>query len=145
MYLQCTQSPKIIDVCLRIPHSRSNPEVDTKDAHIFTPRCVSQALGNHEFDNAIPGLVPFMRNVSFPLVSANIDATAEPEVAALLAPSAVLTVGGEKIGVIGYTTKNTPILSYPGKLGKIWGTLDQKVLPTLNCMYEHHELRKGAQ
>ena len=55
-----------------------------------------------------------MKNVTFPVLSANIDASLEPEMAPLLAPSTVLDVGGEKIGVIGYTTKDTPVLSYPG-------------------------------
>ncbi len=77
---------------------------------------IFQALGNHEFDNKIPGLIPFMKNVTFPTLSANIDATLEPEVNALLAPSTVLQVGGQKVGVIGYTTKETPRLSYPGEL-----------------------------
>ncbi|KAJ8315770.1 hypothetical protein KUTeg_007920, partial [Tegillarca granosa] len=35
------------------------------------------ALGNHEFDRNIDGLIPFLRNASFPVVSSNIDASKE--------------------------------------------------------------------
>ena len=81
-----------------------------------------QALGNHEFDNYVSGIIPFMENVTFPVLSANINASLEPEMEALLAPSTVLDVGGDKVGVIGYTTKSTPVLSYTGMLTgrKIW-------------------------
>ena len=75
-----------------------------------------QALGNHEFDNYVSGVIPFMKNVTFPVLSANINASQEPEMEPLLAPSTVLDVGGEKVGVIGYTTKSTPVLSYTGIL-----------------------------
>ena len=75
---------------------------------------VLQALGNHEFDNHVAGIIPFIRNVTFPVISANINASQEPKMEPLLAPSTVLDVGGEKVGIIGYTTKSTPVLSYTG-------------------------------
>ena len=31
------------------------------------------AIGNHDFDDSIEGLVPFSQNVPFPLLAANID------------------------------------------------------------------------
>lgn len=36
-----------------------------------------QALGNHEFDDHVGGLVPFLKNVSFPVVAANIGLSKE--------------------------------------------------------------------
>ncbi|XP_071112388.1 snake venom 5'-nucleotidase-like [Haliotis cracherodii] len=72
------------------------------------------ALGNHEFDLGIEGLIPFLNDVNFTVASANIDATGEPLVEDKLIKHTVLTVGGERIGVIGYTTTETPLISSPG-------------------------------
>nr|XP_002736173.1 PREDICTED: 5'-nucleotidase-like [Saccoglossus kowalevskii] len=75
------------------------------------------ALGNHEFDSGISGLVPFLENVTFPVISVNIDATHEPQLDMLYRPSAVLDLdGGDKIGFIGYTTQDTPISTSTGDL-----------------------------
>lgn len=40
--------------------------------------CCSQTLGNHEFDNNVAGIVPFLKNVKSPVVVANIDSSEEP-------------------------------------------------------------------
>ncbi|RME74026.1 MAG: LysM peptidoglycan-binding domain-containing protein [Chloroflexi bacterium] len=74
----------------------------------------AMTIGNHEFDDGPGTLGSFIRGVNFPVVSANIDASAEPELAGLIKPYVVLEVGGEKIGVVGYTTEDTAILSSPG-------------------------------
>ncbi|NJN99154.1 MAG: LysM peptidoglycan-binding domain-containing protein [Anaerolineales bacterium] len=74
----------------------------------------AMAIGNHEFDNGPGTLGSFLRSVKFPVVSANIDASAEPELAGLIKPYTILEVGGEKIGVVGATTIETDILSSPG-------------------------------
>ncbi|OWF46864.1 5'-nucleotidase [Mizuhopecten yessoensis] len=74
------------------------------------------ALGNHEFDRGIAGLVPFLDNVTFPVISCNIDDAMEPTIQGLIAKSTVLSVGGKQIGVIGYTTKDTTSISNPGSL-----------------------------
>ncbi|XP_023933132.1 5'-nucleotidase [Lingula anatina] len=73
-------------------------------------------LGNHEFDNGLDGLAQFLENVTFPVVSSNINAANVPEMRGLFNKSTVLTVAGEKIGVIGYTTTDTPTISSPGAL-----------------------------
>lgn len=71
-----------------------------------------QSLGNHEFDDGVDGLVPFIQNASFPIVTSNLDLSKEPKLAATnLLNSTVLTVGGTKIGVIGYLTTDTKIIS----------------------------------
>ncbi|XP_072907788.1 5'-nucleotidase-like isoform X1 [Hemitrygon akajei] len=75
------------------------------------------ALGNHEFDNGPNGLLePFLKNVSFPVLSANLkeDKDQVPSLRGYYKPSTVMTVSGEKIGVVGYTSKYTPTLSSPG-------------------------------
>jgi 5'-nucleotidase len=74
----------------------------------------AMAVGNHEFDDGPGTLGSFINGAQFPVLSANIDASAEPELAGKIQPSTVIEVGGEKIGLVGYTTEDTPILSSPG-------------------------------
>ncbi|KAM5164777.1 5'-nucleotidase [Mantella aurantiaca] len=75
------------------------------------------ALGNHEFDNGLSGLVnPFFTNVKFPIISANIKADSQiaSNISGYYQPYKILTVGGEQIAIVGYTSKETPVLSDPG-------------------------------
>ncbi|XP_007507929.2 5'-nucleotidase [Monodelphis domestica] len=78
----------------------------------------AMALGNHEFDNGVEGLLgPLLKKVKFPVLSANIKAI-EPlasQISGYYHPYKILTVGEEKVGIIGYTSKETPVLSKPGK------------------------------
>jgi len=74
----------------------------------------AMAVGNHEFDDGPGVLGSFIRGVDLPVLSANINASQEPELAGLIKPYVVLEVGGEKIGLIGCTTEDTAILSSPG-------------------------------
>ncbi|XP_033739374.1 snake venom 5'-nucleotidase-like [Pecten maximus] len=76
----------------------------------------AMTLGNHEFDRGVTGLLPFLNNVTFPVLSSNIDDTLEPSIQGKFASTTVLSIGGEQIGVIGYTTKDTAIISNPGSL-----------------------------
>ena len=80
---------------------------------------MSQSLGNHEFDNGVAGLVPFLNEVSFPVVTANLDLSLEPTLRATkrLTNSTVLLVNGHKIGVAGYLTPDTKSLSNTGQVG----------------------------
>lgn len=72
-------------------------------------------LGNHEFDNGVPELVEFLKNSqNFKLVVANINTDKEPTLKPYISTSTVITKQGEKIGVIGLITEETPILSSPG-------------------------------
>ncbi|XP_038178343.1 5'-nucleotidase isoform X2 [Arvicola amphibius] len=77
----------------------------------------SRALGNHEFDNGVEGLIdPLLKRAKFPILSANIKAkgSLEPQIAGLYLPYRILPVGGENVGIVGYTSKETPFLSNPG-------------------------------
>ncbi|XP_068608204.1 snake venom 5'-nucleotidase-like [Brachionichthys hirsutus] len=77
----------------------------------------AMTLGNHEFDNGVEGLIhPFLQNVNFPVVSANIkpDQTLDAKLSGLYKPYTILNVGTEKVAVVGYTTAETPYLSMPG-------------------------------
>lgn len=58
------------------------------------------------------GLIPFIQNASFPIVTSNLDLSKQPNLAATkLQNSTILTVNGTKIGVIGYLTPDTKIIS----------------------------------
>ncbi|XP_040284657.1 5'-nucleotidase [Bufo bufo] len=77
----------------------------------------AMALGNHEFDNGVSGLLsPFLMDVNFPVLSANIksDNHLASNITGYFLPFKILDVGGEKIAIVGYTSKETPVLSDPG-------------------------------
>jgi 5'-nucleotidase/UDP-sugar diphosphatase len=74
----------------------------------------AMTIGNHEFDDGPGVLASFIRGADFPVVSANVDVSSDPELAGLVEPYTVLNVGGEQIGIVGYTTEDTAILSSPG-------------------------------
>lgn len=68
----------------------------------------AMTFGNHEFDRG-PGAIPaFLQRAKFPLVSANIDFSAEPAIAPLVKTEIVREIGGERVGIIGLTTETTP-------------------------------------
>lgn len=99
----------------------------------------ASALGNHEFDlgtstiatiiapetDRVTGQVLYP-GASFPYLSTNLNFTNDPNLASLVVPagqepqpgrisqSTVLTVDGERIGVIGATTPTLPTISSPG-------------------------------
>jgi len=74
----------------------------------------AMTIGNHEFDDGPGVLGSFVQGADFPVVSANVDVSNEPALAGLVEPYTVLEVGGEQVGVVGYTTEDTGILSSPG-------------------------------
>ncbi|KAM7345637.1 protein 5NUC-like isoform 1-T3 [Cochliomyia hominivorax] len=76
------------------------------------------SLGNHEFDENVKGLVPFLNAVNFPVLATNIDASKEPELASAknFYNSTILDVRGVKVGVIGYLTPETKYLTVPNQV-----------------------------
>lgn len=79
---------------------------------------VLQALGNHEFDNGVEGLIsPFLQNVECSVVSANMraDQSLAANISGFYDSYKILSVGSEKVAVVGYTTAETPVLSMSGK------------------------------
>ncbi|PRX92353.1 bifunctional metallophosphatase/5'-nucleotidase [Allonocardiopsis opalescens] len=78
------------------------------------------AIGNHEFDFGPDTLADFITGMSprTPYLSANLDVTAEPALAALadqgrIAAATVVRENGEDIGIIGATTPDLAALSSP--------------------------------
>lgn len=68
-----------------------------------------QTLGNHEFDQKISGVVPFIKALNAPTVVANIIDTDEPEIQGTYQKSTIIERGGKNIGIIGVIAKNTNV------------------------------------
>ncbi|XP_046409396.1 protein 5NUC-like isoform X2 [Neodiprion fabricii] len=72
----------------------------------------AMSLGNHEFDQGVTGLIPFIENATFPVLAANLNLTNEPELGATkLAKSTVIDINGTQVGIIGYLTPETKLLA----------------------------------
>ncbi|CAH1954434.1 unnamed protein product, partial [Acanthoscelides obtectus] len=76
----------------------------------------ASVLGNHEFDDGIDGVVPYIKSLKHPVVVSNIDDSLEPKIQGTYGKSIVLERNGKKIGIIGVTVSNCPELSHTGKL-----------------------------
>ncbi|KAF7284751.1 hypothetical protein GWI33_021620 [Rhynchophorus ferrugineus] len=73
-------------------------------------------LGNHEFDDGIPGVVPFIKSLKAPVICANIDDSDEPDIQNIYTKSVVVERDGKKIGIIGVLYAKTYEISSTGKL-----------------------------
>ena len=62
------------------------------------------------------GLVPFLDNLTVPVLDANIDVSGEPRLQGKLQRSLVIERGGEKIGILGIITPRTSFISSPGNV-----------------------------
>ncbi|MBZ9660186.1 5'-nucleotidase C-terminal domain-containing protein [Mesorhizobium sp. ESP-6-4] len=71
-------------------------------------------LGNHEFDDGETALVPYLDKAKFPIVSANVVPNDKSGAKDKIKPSIVVEVGGQKIGIVGAVTNDTPELASPG-------------------------------
>lgn len=73
------------------------------------------SLGNHEFDDGVAGLAPFIRDAEFPVLAANLNISKEPSLQPKLRPVEVMQAvlpNDHKIGVIGYLTPETANISF---------------------------------
>uniref|UniRef100_A0A1I8M8V3 5'-nucleotidase n=1 Tax=Musca domestica TaxID=7370 RepID=A0A1I8M8V3_MUSDO len=86
---------------------RFKDEIATAFLNKLLPDAAS--LGNHEFDSGVPGLLPFLDKVDFPIVAANLDLSSTPKLrhSKHLQNSTVLDINGTKVGVVGYITPDT--------------------------------------
>lgn len=79
----------------------------------------AMALGNHEFDLTPVALLGSLQNVfpvpanAFPLLGANVNASAVPDLDAYISDYTTKMVGAIKIGIFGLITPSTNILSQP--------------------------------
>lgn len=80
----------------------------------------AMVVGNHEFDLGPQVLADFINNTTygdFPIVSANLDVSQEPALTEDdIKPYIIVEEGGQKIGIIGITTEETPGISTTGNV-----------------------------
>ncbi|MFO7525428.1 MAG: 5'-nucleotidase C-terminal domain-containing protein, partial [Ignavibacteriaceae bacterium] len=80
----------------------------------------AMAIGNHEFDLTPAVLLGSLQNVfplpsdAFPLLGANVNASAIPELDAYISDYTTKMIGTVKVGIFGLLTPATNILSQPG-------------------------------
>ncbi len=74
----------------------------------------AMAVGNHEFDDGPEGLAAFLDQVSFPVLSANIDVSQNNMLAGKVEKSTVLTRGDHRIGIVSVLAEDTVETSSPG-------------------------------
>ena len=72
------------------------------------------ATGNHEFDDGPSEFATFIETATFPIIGGNFDTTKDPDLKGRPPGIIVITVGGERIAIIGATTIDTPEISSPG-------------------------------
>ncbi|WP_417844860.1 bifunctional metallophosphatase/5'-nucleotidase [Thalassospira sp.] len=74
----------------------------------------AMAIGNHEFDDGPENLVRFIENNKTPVLSSNLVAGPGSPLHEKVKAYKILSVGGQKIGIIGLTTEETPEISSIG-------------------------------
>ncbi|WP_075983055.1 5'-nucleotidase C-terminal domain-containing protein [Bacillus massilinigeriensis] len=88
----------------------------------------AMTFGNHEFDKKTDTLAKFVKETDFPLLSANVDFSKDANMKGYFNDSItsspkggqvyngmVKTIDGEKVGIFGLTTAETPSISSPGE------------------------------
>ncbi len=73
----------------------------------------AMAVGNHEFDDGDEGLRKLTDNVSFPIISGNIDVSSSNILAGQVENHVVLEIGGQKIGIVSALAVDTVETSSP--------------------------------
>jgi 5'-nucleotidase len=73
----------------------------------------ASALGNHEFDFGVPVLKERIAQAHYPVLAANVFLKGTRKRPEWLRPSALLDVGGVRVGIIGLATVATPITTNP--------------------------------
>ncbi len=71
------------------------------------------AVGNHEFDFGLDALARRARESSFPFLSANLVKKGTTEPPDFVRPYTIVEAGGVKAGIIGLTTRSTPVTTHP--------------------------------
>lgn len=74
----------------------------------------AMVYGNHEFDRGPEPLAAFIEKADFPVISGNVDVSADKLLAPLAVDRVVLDLGGEKVAILGALTPETAEISTPG-------------------------------
>ena len=73
-------------------------------------------LGNHEFDDKIEGIVPFLANQSCAVIVSNLNHSQVPELQGLYSKSIVKHIAGQAIGLVGDIAPETAYIADPENL-----------------------------
>jgi 5'-nucleotidase len=79
----------------------------------------AMTVGNHEFDDGEGPLAAFLDKAQFPVTTANLVADSQSKIGDRIKKSVVVDIGGQKIGIVGAVTTETPELASPGPHVKI--------------------------
>uniref|UniRef100_A0AAG5D3W3 Apyrase n=1 Tax=Anopheles atroparvus TaxID=41427 RepID=A0AAG5D3W3_ANOAO len=75
----------------------------------------AMTIGNHEFDNGVEGVVPFLNTIASPVLLVNVDNSEEPTFNRFQR-SLVLERAGRRIGLIGVILSTTDSIADTGRL-----------------------------
>ncbi len=73
----------------------------------------AMAAGNHEFDRGTPGIEILLDHADFPILSANMDVTNDPDLDRRIAPYVIKKIDGEPVAVIGLLDEHLAHISSP--------------------------------
>lgn len=76
----------------------------------------AMTVGNHEFDDGEGPLAAFLDKAQFPVVTANLVVDDQSKLGNRIKKSIVLDIGGQKIGIVGAVTTETPELASPARM-----------------------------
>lgn len=85
--------------------------------YVFKMNYEAVTLGNHEFDDGVGGLLPYLREAklnSVAVVCTNLNITGEEKFHGLITKSTIRTYDGYRVGYVGYVLPSTAYLSSPG-------------------------------
>lgn len=74
----------------------------------------AMTIGNHEFDKGPQPLAEFIKRAKFPVLSANIVTDGSSPIHGMYKPWIIKEIDGQRIGIFGLTTEETPAISSPG-------------------------------
>ena len=77
------------------------------------------AIGNHEYDYGEDNLRRLVRKARFPLLAANIIRRADQQPVDYARPTAMLVVGGVRLGVVGLATRTTATSTLPANVAHL--------------------------
>ena len=76
----------------------------------------AMTIGNHEFDLGNDPLVEFANKVNFPILAANLDTSADPQMSGVsnILPYTIKEFDGEQVGIFGLVLEDMKSISSPG-------------------------------
>lgn len=100
----------------------------------------AMTLGNHEFDGGDEELGAFLQNLTFPIVSSNIQSN-NTVLNETIQPYRIFEE--YQLAVIGVTTEETPSISSPGA-GTTFANVTEAVQRTVDYIYENTNITRIA-